>query len=151
MAIKTVHAKSEEAIADVKHEMSILQSCRNKYIVAYYGCWGPDSKKRLWILYDSIPTFVFRHSGLLLTCCCPNNRMDYCGVGSVMDLVETISIVDMKPTEQQVAFIIYSTLMALVYLNSRKIIHRGNASLSFHSIISLSPSCSCTIYRCQSA
>jgi serine/threonine protein kinase len=53
MAIKTVHAKSEEAIADVKHEMAFLQGCRNKYIVAYYGCWGPDSKKRLWILYAS--------------------------------------------------------------------------------------------------
>jgi hypothetical protein len=42
-----------------------------------------------------------------------------------MDLVETISMVDIKPNEQQVAFVIHSTLMALVYLNSRKIIHRG--------------------------
>jgi serine/threonine protein kinase len=39
MAIKLVHAKNDEAMADLKREMAILQLCRNNYIVGYFGCW----------------------------------------------------------------------------------------------------------------
>jgi serine/threonine protein kinase len=67
MAIKMVHAKNDDALAEIKHEMTILKQCRNKHIVGYYGCWGPDSKKRLWLL------------------------MDYCGAGSVVGELMAIS------------------------------------------------------------
>jgi serine/threonine protein kinase len=47
--------------------------------------------------------------------------MDYCGVGSVVDLIEDSGS---KLTEHMVAYIMCSTLIALNYLNGRNIIHR---------------------------
>jgi len=47
--------------------------------------------------------------------------MDYCAVGSIVTL-QNINKTDL--TEPQIAFILHCTLLALVYLNSQKIIHR---------------------------
>lgn len=97
MAVKLIPASNPEAMNDIKKEIEILQSCRNQYIVGYYGCWGPDSQNRLWIL------------------------MDYCAVGSMVTLLHLTKAV---LTEAQIAFIMHSTLTALVYLQSQQIIHR---------------------------
>ena len=48
-AVKTIPVGKAEAVKDIKHEISILQQCRNKFVVGYYGCWGPDSQNRLWM------------------------------------------------------------------------------------------------------
>jgi serine/threonine protein kinase len=47
--------------------------------------------------------------------------MDYCAVGSVVTLLERSG---MPFSEPQIAFILHSTLSALVYLHGQKIIHR---------------------------
>lgn len=75
----------------------MLQQCESFYIVGYIGCWGPDTDKRLWVL------------------------MDYCEVGSVTNLFEHE---ESRFSEAQIGRILHSTLMALVYLNGKNLVHR---------------------------
>ena len=98
LAVKMVLAADDAAqVQSIKDEIDILKQCRQNNIVSYYGCWGPDSKGRLWVL------------------------MDFCGVGSIVDLqVKTRT----QFTELQIADIIANTLRALAYLHAKKIVHR---------------------------
>lgn len=81
---------------------------------SYLGAWGPDSKGRLWIL------------------------LDLCRVGSVLNLMETLH---MTLSESQIAYILFATLQALVYLHHQKILHRdikgGNILLTEDGIVKL--------------
>jgi hypothetical protein len=54
LAVKMIVAdtQSRSVIQAIKDEIEILKQCRNANVVAYYGCWGPDSEGRLWILMD---------------------------------------------------------------------------------------------------
>lgn len=63
-----------------------------------YGCFGPDSQHRLWIL------------------------MELCDYGSITDIMEQFKL---PLTEPQIAYVIASTMNALDYLhNTKHIIHR---------------------------
>jgi hypothetical protein len=99
MAVKMVNTQGSAAsAAALKHELDILKQCRNRYIVSFYGWYEPKSTPdTLWIL------------------------MDYCAAGSIISLLKAV---EKSLSEAQIAFICHSTLMALVYLNSKKIIHR---------------------------
>lgn len=86
------------SLEELKAEVDILKVCRDENIVAYYGCWGPDSKSVLWIL------------------------MELCEGGSVIDLMEKQNA---PLNEAQIAFVCGETLRALQYLHrQRNIIHR---------------------------
>ena len=47
--------------------------------------------------------------------------MDYCGGGSIRDIIETL---EQSLTETQVTYILKETLIGLQYLHSMNIIHR---------------------------
>lgn len=85
----------------------------NPNIVAYYGCGGPDSQGRMWIL------------------------MDLCLGGTAYDLLRIDSL-----SEEQIAFITQSMVKALIYLHGRGIIHRDiksrNLLLTEHGEVKLS-------------
>eukprot|EP00463_Aulacantha_scolymantha_P000537 TRINITY_DN1323_c0_g1_i1.p1 TRINITY_DN1323_c0_g1~~TRINITY_DN1323_c0_g1_i1.p1 ORF type:complete len:120 (+),score=3.24 TRINITY_DN1323_c0_g1_i1:100-459(+) len=87
---------SDELVPTLISEIEILKKCRNINIVSYYGFWGPDSNNYLWLL------------------------MDCCEVGSVYDMLE----MDTHLTEERVAYIMKSVLLALVYLHATGIMHR---------------------------
>jgi serine/threonine protein kinase len=80
---------------EIRKEIEILKQCRNPHIVNYYGSYTKDGT--LWIL------------------------MDYCGVGSVRDVIETL---DRPLNEDQIAEIVKHTLEGLDYLHKEGIIHR---------------------------
>eukprot|EP00007_Cunea_sp_BSH-02190019_P004525 CAMPEP_0174240368 /NCGR_PEP_ID=MMETSP0417-20130205/18519_1 /TAXON_ID=242541 /ORGANISM="Mayorella sp, Strain BSH-02190019" /LENGTH=994 /DNA_ID=CAMNT_0015319451 /DNA_START=447 /DNA_END=3431 /DNA_ORIENTATION=- len=93
LAIKEI--ENIDADEELKKEIDILKACKHQNIVCYYGTYNKD--KNLWIL------------------------MDYCGVGSVRDLIDTLQ----KPlNEEQIAYICLHSLKGLHYLHSRDIIHR---------------------------
>jgi serine/threonine protein kinase len=37
---------------DLRREIEVLKVCRHAHLVSYYGCYGPDSKQRLWVLME---------------------------------------------------------------------------------------------------
>lgn len=80
---------------ELKKEVDILKKCKEFNIVHYYGTCAKDDA--LWIL------------------------MDYCSVGSVLDLMRTIK---RTLTEEEIAVILLSVLKGLSYLHREGIIHR---------------------------
>ena len=97
LAAKVVLKATKKASAALKKEVDILSACRHPNIVAYYGCAGPDSQGRLWVL------------------------MDLCEGGSLYQLAKTI---EHSWLEHEIAFICGSVLKALEYLHSKNILHR---------------------------
>jgi serine/threonine protein kinase len=99
VAVKFVKFSSsdEESAKALRKEIAILRSCSNENVVEYLGCWGPDSRKRLWIITE------------------------FCHLGSITDC---INVAKFKLNEAQIATIIASILRGLVYLHNRKIVHR---------------------------
>jgi serine/threonine protein kinase len=133
---------------DLRREIDVLRKCRHDCLVSYYGCYGPDSKQRLWVL------------------------MEYCDGGSLLDLLPrsikakdairrkklqhqkttisdsstptgsggaTTPTASSSPTEsatstdiplywwaeEHVQYILACTLQALSYLHKQGIVHRG--------------------------
>jgi hypothetical protein len=95
-AIKMIQAEDTKKLAVIRRELDILKKLRNEHIVTYYGCAGPDSHSRLWIM------------------------MDYCRGGSLYDLMKATGPLD----EEQISYVMDCTLKALLYLHSQEIIHR---------------------------
>eukprot|EP01090_Pellita_catalonica_P002032 TRINITY_DN11715_c0_g2_i2.p1 TRINITY_DN11715_c0_g2~~TRINITY_DN11715_c0_g2_i2.p1 ORF type:complete len:614 (-),score=83.72 TRINITY_DN11715_c0_g2_i2:1179-2882(-) len=95
-AIKVVNGlESSSQREELKAEIEILKKCCHRNIVQYYGCVEKDED--MWVI------------------------MDYCALGSVRDMIETLN----KPlTEPQIQVICAATLRALLYLHAIGIIHR---------------------------
>eukprot|EP00007_Cunea_sp_BSH-02190019_P007403 CAMPEP_0174230264 /NCGR_PEP_ID=MMETSP0417-20130205/1057_1 /TAXON_ID=242541 /ORGANISM="Mayorella sp, Strain BSH-02190019" /LENGTH=751 /DNA_ID=CAMNT_0015307915 /DNA_START=114 /DNA_END=2366 /DNA_ORIENTATION=- len=96
LAIKLVKAnQSEEEKQEIMKEIDVLKKCSHANIVKYYGCFFDE--EFLWIL------------------------MDYCRMGSVLDLM---TLTKRTLTEDQIAAVIRDSLMGLIYLHKLQIVHR---------------------------
>uniref|UniRef100_A0A8C0H8D5 non-specific serine/threonine protein kinase n=1 Tax=Chelonoidis abingdonii TaxID=106734 RepID=A0A8C0H8D5_CHEAB len=104
-AAKVIEAKSDEELEDYMVEIEILATCDHPYIVKLLGAFYHDSK--LWIMIEF----------------CPGGAVD----AVMLEL-------DRGLTEPQIQVICRQMLEALVYLHSKKIIHRdlkaGNVLLT---------------------
>ncbi|KAM9954379.1 hypothetical protein ACTFIW_003920 [Dictyostelium discoideum] len=94
VAIKIISLDDQEAIKDVRKEISILAECNYPNIVQYFGSYFKDHQ--LWIV------------------------MEYCGGGSVSDLLQVIDTI----SEDEIALICREALKGLNYLHEFKKIHR---------------------------
>jgi len=103
---KAVHKESEQVLAikqvpvdtdlqDIIKEISIMQQCVSPYVVRYYGSYFKNTD--LWIV------------------------MEYCGAGSVSDIMR---LRKKTLTEEEIATVLSDTLKGLEYLHLRKKIHR---------------------------
>ncbi|MDP2438812.1 MAG: protein kinase [archaeon] len=112
IAIKVISVDDEEALEDVRKEVSILASCNHPNIVSYYGSFL--NKEDLWL------------------------AMAYCGGGSVADLIH-LSNSPLK--ELHISFIMREVLRGLAYLHGIHKIHRdikgGNILLTEHGGVKL--------------
>eukprot|EP00357_Protocruzia_adherens_P026888 CAMPEP_0114997738 /NCGR_PEP_ID=MMETSP0216-20121206/15074_1 /TAXON_ID=223996 /ORGANISM="Protocruzia adherens, Strain Boccale" /LENGTH=619 /DNA_ID=CAMNT_0002362169 /DNA_START=329 /DNA_END=2188 /DNA_ORIENTATION=- len=82
-------------VPSLSSEIRILEECRNRNIVRYYGSYYKESS--LWLI------------------------MEYCEAGSVYDLIRICGI---TLTEAQIASILQAALIGLAYLHDCKKIHR---------------------------
>eukprot|EP01130_Rhizamoeba_saxonica_P004614 TRINITY_DN187_c1_g1_i2.p1 TRINITY_DN187_c1_g1~~TRINITY_DN187_c1_g1_i2.p1 ORF type:complete len:560 (-),score=123.14 TRINITY_DN187_c1_g1_i2:79-1758(-) len=94
VAIKIVEGKDARIREELEKEIDVLKRCKSDDIVAYYGTFSQDEE--VWIL------------------------MDYCGLGSVKDVMKTLQD---TITERQCAYILHYTLKGLVYLHASNILH----------------------------
>jgi serine/threonine protein kinase len=79
----------------IRNEIEILKKCKHSNIVSYFG--SVKRNKDLWIL------------------------MEYCALGSIRDMIVTCG----RPlNEEQIKFVVFHTLKALLYLHSKSIVHR---------------------------
>lgn len=102
-AIKIVPVEKE--LDELMNEIKILKKCNSEYITRYYGSYQHDDD--VWIV------------------------MEYCGGGSVSDIMVSAS---MTLTEDLIAVVSAAVLKGLVYLHKNKNIHRdvkcGNVLLT---------------------
>ncbi|GAM21104.1 hypothetical protein SAMD00019534_042790 [Acytostelium subglobosum LB1] len=94
VAIKIISLYDQEAIKDVRKEISILAECNDTNIVRYYGSYFKDHQ--LWI------------------------AMEYCGGGSISDLLQLVECF----SEDEIALVCREALKGLQYLHECKKIHR---------------------------
>jgi len=103
---KALHKESQQVLAikqvpvdtdlqDIIKEISIMQQCVSPYVVRYYGSYFKNTD--LWIV------------------------MEYCGAGSVSDIMR---LRKKTLTEEEIATVLSDTLKGLEYLHLRKKIHR---------------------------
>jgi len=92
-AIKRVAVEND--LEEILNEIKIMKQCRSPYIISYYGSYFKENE--LWIV------------------------MEYCGAGSVSDLMR---ITDKVLNEEQIAVVVRDALKGLVYLHSLRKIHR---------------------------
>ncbi|CAB3399892.1 unnamed protein product [Caenorhabditis bovis] len=93
LAIKKVPVDTD--LQEIIKEISIMQQCKSKYVVKYYGSYFKNSD--LWIV------------------------MEYCGAGSVSDIMRARR----KPlSEQEISAVLRDTIKGLQYLHDLKKIHR---------------------------
>jgi len=85
----------ENDLDEILNEIKIMKQCRSPYIISYYGSYFKDSE--LWIV------------------------MEFCGAGSVSDLMR---ITDKTMNEEQISVILKDALKGLLYLHSKRKIHR---------------------------
>uniref|UniRef100_A0A8C7ZR62 non-specific serine/threonine protein kinase n=1 Tax=Oryzias sinensis TaxID=183150 RepID=A0A8C7ZR62_9TELE len=93
VAIKQVPVESD--LQEIIKEISIMQQCNSPHVVRYYGSYFKNSD--LWIV------------------------MEYCGAGSVSDIIR---IRNKTLTEEEIATVVHSTLKGLEYLHFMRKIHR---------------------------
>ncbi|XP_047439667.1 serine/threonine-protein kinase 4-like [Mugil cephalus] len=93
VAIKQVPMESD--LQDMIKEISIMQQCNSPHVVRYYGSYIKNCD--MWIV------------------------MEYCGAGSVSDIIR---IRNKTLKEEEIATILYSTLKGLEYLHFMRKIHR---------------------------
>jgi len=103
LAIKQVPVDTD--LQEIIKEISIMQQCDSPYVVKYYGSYFKNTD--LWIV------------------------MEYCGAGSVLDIMKLRGIYHSLPrgdvltlSEEEIATILCDTLKGLEYLHLRKKIHR---------------------------
>jgi len=94
IAIKLLPRREGGADEETMREIEVLRKCNHDNIVKYYGCFLDES--HLWVL------------------------MDYCQLGSVLDLMKTTG---QNLTELQVASVLMYSLKGLLYLHDMSIIH----------------------------
>ena len=82
-------------LQDIFKDISIMKQCVSPYIVRYYGSYFKNTD--LWIV------------------------MEYCGAGSVSDIMR---LRKKTLTEEEIATVLSDTLKGLEYLHLRKKIHR---------------------------
>lgn len=92
-AIKRVPVEND--LDEILNEIKIMKQCRSPYIISYYGSYFKDNE--LWIV------------------------MEYCGAGSVSDLMR---ITGKTLTEDQISVVLRDALKGLEYLHSVRKIHR---------------------------
>jgi len=92
-AIKKVPVEND--LEEILNEIKIMKCCRSPYIISYYGSYFKENE--LWIV------------------------MEYCGAGSVNDLMR---ITDKTLTEDQIAVVVKDALKGLLYLHGLRKIHR---------------------------
>jgi len=80
---------------EILNEIKIMKQCRSSYIISYYGSYFKENE--LWIV------------------------MEFCGAGSVSDLMR---ITDKTMNEEQISVILKDALKGLIYLHSKRKIHR---------------------------
>ncbi|XP_061583023.1 serine/threonine-protein kinase 4-like [Cololabis saira] len=93
VAIKQVPVESD--LQEIIKEISIMQQCNSPQVVRYYGSYFKNSD--LWIV------------------------MEYCGAGSVSDIIR---LRNKTLTEEEIATVLHSTLKGLEYLHFMRKIHR---------------------------
>ncbi|XP_071854044.1 serine/threonine-protein kinase 4-like isoform X1 [Apostichopus japonicus] len=93
LAIKQVPVDTD--LQEIIKEISIMQQCNSPHVVRYYGSYFKNTD--LWIV------------------------MEYCGAGSVSDIMRRRS---KTLTEAQIATVLQSTLKGLEYLHFMRKIHR---------------------------
>lgn len=96
LAVKVL--ESEETVLDksTQTEIKVLKACDSPYIVKYHGCFQSLEPKAILLL------------------------MEYCGVGSVSDVLAACGSL----TEEEIAAIVYCAVEGLTYLHSKRIVHR---------------------------
>jgi len=94
VAIKVLEVENDD-IAELQKEINILKDCHSPFIVAYKGAFEKDNN--IWIV------------------------MEYCGAGSVCDLM---AICEKTLNEEQIATVMRMALHGLEYLHEHKKIHR---------------------------
>jgi len=94
VAIKVLEVENDD-IAELQKEINILKDCHSSFIVAYKGAFEKDNN--IWIV------------------------MEYCGAGSVCDLM---AICEKTLNEEQIATVMRMSLHGLEYLHDHKKIHR---------------------------
>lgn len=105
---KAIHRKTENTLAikrvpiendieDLIAETNFLKSCASPYIVKFYGSFLDKKRRELWIV------------------------MEYCGAGSISDLM---NITGKTLTEDQIAVVCQAATKGLAYLHGQRKIHR---------------------------
>lgn len=94
LAIKIILNTNKTMQESIQKEVEILKLCRSQSVVAYYGTCLRHNET--WIL------------------------MDYCGMGSIKDMMK---LCKETLTEAQVAYVAFETLKGLAYLHGRNILH----------------------------
>ncbi|TVU44971.1 hypothetical protein EJB05_04436 [Eragrostis curvula] len=96
VAVKIISlTEGEEGYEDIRGEIEMLQQCSHPNVVRYFGSY--QGEEYLWII------------------------MEYCGGGSVADL---IGVTDEALDESQIAYICREALKGLAYLHSIFKVHR---------------------------
>jgi len=93
VAVKRVPIDND--LEDIMKEIDFMKSCRSPYIVRYFGSYFKENE--LWIV------------------------MEYCGAGSVCDIMK---ICDKTLTEDQISVVCKDVLNGLSYLHGLRKIHR---------------------------
>jgi len=93
VALKIMPMDSDNG--SLEKEVRIMQKCKSPYIVNFRGIWLKDDN--IWL------------------------AMEYCGGGSVLDIMKAM---DITLTEEQICVIMKETLKGLYYLHQERLIHR---------------------------
>jgi len=94
VAIKIINQGNQQILTEIEKEINVLKQCRHPNIVAYYGT--KIQNDQIWII------------------------MDYCGVGSVKDIIK---ISQDTLTEKQAQYVLKGTIKGLLCLHTNNILH----------------------------
>ncbi|KAM9957549.1 hypothetical protein ACTFIR_009656 [Dictyostelium discoideum] len=95
IAVKEFEIFEANDVEPISKEIQILKKCNNPYVVSYFG--SIMLKNKYWIL------------------------MDYCSLSSFNDIMQSIG---KTLKEKEISLILQQSLLGLLYLHSKQIIHR---------------------------
>ncbi|GFQ05293.1 serine/threonine-protein kinase dst1 [Phtheirospermum japonicum] len=108
VAIKVISlSEGEEGYEEIRGEIEMLQQCSHPNVVRYLGSY--QGEEFLWVSASTFYLFL------------PTIVMEYCGGGSVADLM---NVTDEALEEHQIAYICREALKGLSYLHSIFKVHR---------------------------